>query len=295
MSIERDKVLLEGWWKKIPGKGNINKKKTSHRYFMLTERYLDWYEKPGYKRKGTASLDQNYVRRHPDNLTLVVGTFGGKEFKIQSEGQDPQDRANEWYDRITKQMDKCKQQSASGETRKRVVNEGIPEVKPEPTKVQVTETVQSAPPPAVVQQQVAAPVTITPPITSVVSAPVTQTIVSPAPIMTSPLATTTTYGPFGATTTISQPVLPTPQMMQTTITPFGTVTTTTGTMSCLACRNQFANTGGSIVRCPFCGYLNASATLSSPMMVMPTATLMPTPTFVTMPTATVTYSTPTFY
>jgi len=257
----------------------MNKKKTSHRYFMLTERYLDWYEKPGYKRKGTASLDQIYVRRHPDNITLVVGTFGGKEFKIQSEGQDPQQLANEWYDKITKQMDVCKQSINSGATRKVVVNEGIPEVKPPPTKIQVSETVQQAAPPAtVVQQQISAPppAVITPPqppiqayaTTTQFATPLSTTMISPAPIMSSPIATTT-FSPFGTTTTFS------PQLVM-----------------CGACRNQFANTGGNILRCPFCGFLTPNAVQSPVLFMQPTATIMPT-AFVTMPTA-VTYTTP-FY
>jgi LSD1 subclass zinc finger protein len=107
-SIESDKVLLEGWWKKKGGKGHINQKTGKHRYFILTPRYLDWYEKPGYKRCGTVSLEQIYVRKQPDNITLVVGQFGGKEFKITSEGQDPETRVEEWYKDIQKAMENVK-------------------------------------------------------------------------------------------------------------------------------------------------------------------------------------------
>jgi hypothetical protein len=119
-SIENDKVLLEGWWKKRGGKGHINQKTGKHRYFILTPRYLDWYEKPGYKRTGTVSLEQIYVRKQPDNVTLVVGQFGGKEFKITSEGQDPETRVEEWYKDIQKAMDNAKKVD-----KKTVVNEGF--------------------------------------------------------------------------------------------------------------------------------------------------------------------------
>jgi len=296
-------VILEGWWRKIPGKGTINKKKTSHRYFMVTERYMDWYEKPGYKRKGSASLDQIYLRRHPDNITLVVGTFGGKEFKIQSEGQDPQERATEWYDKITVQMDKCKQAVATGMTRQVIVNAGIPEVRPNP-QIQVTETIQQQQQGSpIVQQQT---VSTTMPASAPAPVPVAP-IVAPAPMVTTPpmvatpiqtpMATTTSFGAFGGTST-------------TTVTPFGAVTSTTTSASpmmiCVACRHQFANSGGMMVRCPYCGFLNANTTiptatiLPSPIMTTvmptvfhPTATYVPTATFV--PTATVSYSAPVFY
>jgi hypothetical protein len=119
-SIENDKVLLEGWWKKKGGKGHINQKTGKHRYFILTPRYLDWYEKPGYKRCGTVSLDQIYVRKQPDNITLVVGQFGGKEFKITSEGQDPETRTEDWYKDIQKAMENVKKVD-----KKTVLNEGF--------------------------------------------------------------------------------------------------------------------------------------------------------------------------
>ena len=41
----QDVVILEGWWLKRGGKGNLNKK-PHHRYYIVTERYFDWYEKP---------------------------------------------------------------------------------------------------------------------------------------------------------------------------------------------------------------------------------------------------------
>jgi hypothetical protein len=34
----------------------------------------------------------------------VIGQFGGKEFKISSEGKDPAGRVDDWFDRITNQM-----------------------------------------------------------------------------------------------------------------------------------------------------------------------------------------------
>ena len=156
---------MEGWWTKKAGKGStlVDKTKTKHRYFILTERYLDWYEKPvrlyysdllgplrrdsegvepqafrvnllnnlnqsptspcpllsplsllafpyhdshiqGYPRKGTLPLDQMFVRKHGDNVSLVIGQFGGKEFKMTSEGKDPAGRVDDWCDRITNQM-----------------------------------------------------------------------------------------------------------------------------------------------------------------------------------------------
>jgi len=41
-NMQQEKPLVEGWWLKKGG----NLAKAKHRYLILTERFLDWYEKP---------------------------------------------------------------------------------------------------------------------------------------------------------------------------------------------------------------------------------------------------------
>jgi len=172
------------------------------------------------------------VRRHPDNQTLVIGTFGGKEFKLVSEGQDPQLRATEWYDQITTQMDKYKKAISSGVTRKTVVSDGFdaqaraasaPASAPAPTPAPAPLPV-SAPAPAPVPD-------------SLFVAPATPALAAPTPM---PAAL--------------PPVLP---QITATASPYGALGTQVP-ITCSKCFRQFANTGGTLVSCPYCGNLNSS-------------------------------------
>jgi len=288
MSIETDKVILEGWWKKKGGKGHVNKKIHKHRYVILTDRYLDWYEKPGFKRCGSVSLDQIYVRQHPDNITLVVGEFGGKEFKLTSEGQSPAERTKEWYDAIIKEMDNCKKRITSGLTRKTVVEEGFnnapvnkPEVtvieevvqqKSQPQQTPVVQNMISTPQPTMVQVQQSPMAQVQPSVlqTFVQQPTFGTTSVMVNPMMTqtvmSPMGTATTYSPYIRQTTF-QPTVP--QVTQTTYGPMGTTVTTSGGLiqQCMACRMSFNSMPGQLVRCPYCHYINQ---MSAPMGVTTT-------------------------
>lgn len=119
--------------------------KSHHRYFVLNARYLDWYERPvrgllqaryalaphictlslkGGKRKGSLALDQMFIRKDPDNISLILGETKGakvivtdpysptsltlrqqaKEFKITSEGGNSMDRVDNWFETITKHI-----------------------------------------------------------------------------------------------------------------------------------------------------------------------------------------------
>jgi len=248
-NMQQDKVLVEGWWLKKAGKGSkslMDRTKPKHRYFILTERYLDWYEKPGYPRKGTLPLDGIYVRKHGDNVSLVVGQFGGKEFKITSEGKDPAGRINDWYDRLTNQMDVCKQRNQHGADRKTIVSQGFGDM---PEKAQVVATGQMTitqqPPPQTTLQVSQPPPTLfnpntgavtqlgpqqSPMMTSVISPPSFQTAappmmamnpmvtVAPAPMM-APMATTVVSpNPFATVN---------PMHTTTAIGPYGQTTTYT--------------------------------------------------------------------
>jgi hypothetical protein len=42
----KEKILKEGWFRKKGGKGHVNKTSITRRYFVLTDRYLDWYAAP---------------------------------------------------------------------------------------------------------------------------------------------------------------------------------------------------------------------------------------------------------
>jgi len=116
----KDKVILEGWWKKSNQKGYHDLKKGSNRYFVLTERFLDWYKKPGEPRQNSLGLDTLYLRMHTDNVSIIVGDLvhGGKEFRLSSEAGDAKARAKEWYDKITHTIDVYKDMKRAGFSKK---------------------------------------------------------------------------------------------------------------------------------------------------------------------------------
>jgi len=59
-NMHQDPPLVEGWW--LKKKGNLGKAK--HRYLVLTNQYLDWYEKPVRRTK------ENEAERQTERETL---------------------------------------------------------------------------------------------------------------------------------------------------------------------------------------------------------------------------------
>jgi len=197
-------------------------------------------------------------------MSLVIGGFGGKEFSIVSEGnQDPTERANEWYERITKQMEKCKQAISAGVTRKKVVNPGFD---PVPLLVNPNAAAVAAGPPLIDPNQAAA------------------ALAASAAAAAPPIVQTPASSPFVAPVASFSSPLPTTSLAQTsTISPIGLGAS--GTITCVSCQKQFTNTGGALVSCPYCGFLNSSA--APPNVGVPAMSAMPTGILSGIPTATV--------
>jgi len=113
---QREKVVIEDWFRKRGGKGSAITTKVSglsstgkRRYFVLSDRYLDWFDTPKGQRKGTVALENIYVRFQPDSQCLVVGLYGKpNEFKMIYDGPDPERVLQEWYSAITKAIDDFK-------------------------------------------------------------------------------------------------------------------------------------------------------------------------------------------
>eukprot|EP01126_Amoeba_proteus_P025602 TRINITY_DN2549_c0_g1_i6.p1 TRINITY_DN2549_c0_g1~~TRINITY_DN2549_c0_g1_i6.p1 ORF type:complete len:348 (-),score=118.89 TRINITY_DN2549_c0_g1_i6:145-1125(-) len=131
-----DKILKEGWWKKKGGKGHIDHLSVKNRYIVLTDRYLDWYQKPGDKRLGCIQLDSIYVREEGNVLVVGDSMKNGKEFRLITEGSDSR-RVNEWHKAITKAMDDYRDLRRKGAT-KLVIEKGfdVRADKPEPAKTE---------------------------------------------------------------------------------------------------------------------------------------------------------------
>eukprot|EP01127_Copromyxa_protea_P004230 TRINITY_DN14126_c0_g1_i1.p1 TRINITY_DN14126_c0_g1~~TRINITY_DN14126_c0_g1_i1.p1 ORF type:complete len:331 (-),score=50.67 TRINITY_DN14126_c0_g1_i1:123-1115(-) len=166
-----DKVIKEGWWKKVGGKGYyVDKKIPKNQYIILTDQYLDWYSRPGDKRLGCIQLNSLYVRIHADQMSLVIGNTmrNGKEFRLSTEGGDAQGRLTEWYKAITQAIDDFRDKKRDG-GHKVVVREGAdkrPEVAvPGKTSYLVSETTAPAAPPVTVVSQTAPVVSQTVPVT----------------------------------------------------------------------------------------------------------------------------------
>jgi len=121
MSKEGEKVVKEDWFKKTAGKGsNISTKITNktgkkngrRRYFVLTDRYLDWFVTPKGQRKGSVALDNIYVRQQTEKNSLVIGQYGRpKEFKMKYEGPNARQEVQKWYDSITLAIDDYKKKN----------------------------------------------------------------------------------------------------------------------------------------------------------------------------------------
>jgi len=109
--------VREDWFRKRGGKGASVTTKVhmpggsggQRKYFVLTERYLDWFETPKGQRKGSLALDNIYVRIQPENNMLIVGTYGRpREFKMIYEGSSPQNEVRTWYDALNKTIEDYK-------------------------------------------------------------------------------------------------------------------------------------------------------------------------------------------
>jgi len=255
--VEKDQISLP------KSQIKLVKKSGSRRYFVLTDRYLDWYLTPKGQRKGSVPLDNIYVRQETEKDTLVIGQYGRpKEFKMKYQGPNPRDEVQRWYDEITETIDDFKKRKMDngGENFKIVVDQGFERkddflegnnVEETFTTTVVQNTQQPQPQPQVVQQIINPP---TPPIQTTTfvnpqpmyTPPITQTFVSPQPM----------FNPY-VQTTMMQP----PQMQ----------------LFCQFCRNQFSGAPiGGLVRCPFCHNVN---NFNQPMMSMP----MTTTTYTSIP------------
>jgi hypothetical protein len=260
-----DKVNREGWFRKKGGRGHADKS-SKRRYIILTERYLDWYTAPNDRRKGTVPLDQAYVRRQ-DSYTLVVGSFGGKEFKITYDGINPTKEIEDWYLAITEGIERAK----------KIVVQARQPTPPQPTpppQTTVQQTVQhvqqpvqppqqmlvtQAPPPQpIIVQQPPPPQQIIvqqPPPQPVFMQTYSPVIPQPSPQM----MTQTTYGPYGTTTvqrTVSQPAMQ--------------------SVMCAICRTSFqAAAAGGLVRCPLCQQVNNVLPAQQPSVTLMRTTSTP--------------------
>jgi len=296
-----EKVIKEDWFRKRGGKGaNITTQvgNGKRKYFVLTEKYLDWYEMPKGHRKGSLALDNIYVRQQPENSLLVIGQYGRpNEFKITYEGPNPRDELQKWYDAISKAIDdfKKKKVNTADENFKLVVDKGteregdyIDGFNKKETFTTTTVTQNNPPPqnPPIVQQTIVNPPPMVQQQTFVNPQPpmVQQTFVNPPPpivqqqtfvtpplVNPNPVIQTTTYGGGGfyQPPNVYNPYQP--QVMQTNyFSPYGQTTVTTGAMTmCQFCRNTFSAVPGTIVRCPYCQQVNGGVQQTTVSYGMP--------------------------
>jgi phage FluMu protein Com len=261
----KDQIIKEGWFRKKGGRGHVNKTTHTRRYFVLTDRYLDWYDAPNEKRKGSLPLDEAYCRRQ-DGYTLVIGSPGGKEFKITYDGVNPTKEIDEWYTAITAGIDKCKQMKAI-EREKRLSGNPTPPSSTTPevqtvTTQTVTTVPVSPPPPTPTPTPTVVATSPPPPPPSVIVAP------SPPPPPPPQVVIATQPPPPPPPVIVTQPQVvvqptPPPQVVTTTYGPYGTVqrtissSSTTQTVMCAICRSSFAaSASGGLVRCPICRQVN---------------------------------------
>jgi len=267
MEEPREKSIKEEWFKKKGGKGALVTTKAGtgkRRYFVLTDRYLDWFLQPKGERKGSLSLDNIYVRIIAEKHKLVLGQYGRpKEFKMIYDGQDPREVVQSWFDAVSKAIDDYKKKKMEGGTDafKYVVDRGTERAGDflEGSGRQATITT------LLDERNVSGPPQ---PITTVVQ-PQPQVMMNPTPIISQPQPQVTmiqqpmmqqTMMPQPQVTMI-QPMMQQP-MMQTFIPPPTVVHTiappmySQQMMMCMFCRNQIPSYPGTVVRCPYCQQIN---------------------------------------
>jgi hypothetical protein len=289
--MSSEKVIKEDWFRKRGGKGaNISTQvgNGKRKYFVLTEKYLDWYEMPKGHRKGSLALDNIYVRHQPENSLLVIGQYGRpNEFKIAYEGPNPRDELQKWYDSITKAIDEFKKKKVdtSSENFKLVVDRGTErdgdflDGHGKKETYTTTTVTQNNPPPPTIQQTIVSPPIIQQPLQQTIFTPpiiqqqpiIQQTMINTPPpmiqTMVNPMMQTTSYNPGFyqpppmMQTTTYNPGFYQPPPMQTTTTysPYGNQTTTFSSgmpTMCQFCRMSFQAVPGGLSRCPYCQQVN---------------------------------------